>query len=143
MVKKFSVGISFVLILSLTFALGAAAVDDSPLAGGMIVDDGPLTNDMIVDDSPFANDTPSDETIVDDELTDDIPLAETPLADDELADDSGELLVDIEIEADTSEQFNVRINPKTGDNTMLFVVLAMVSLAILGVGAYFAKRSKE
>ena len=135
--KKFITFISFVLILSLIFALGAVAVEDSPLAGGMIVDDGPSTNDIIVvDDTP----PPADETIADDEFTDDSSLEDAVFEEDELEEDSGELLVDIEIEADTSEQVYVRINPKTGDNMVVFVIL---SLSVLGAGVYFAKRSKK
>lgn len=156
MVKMFKF-ISAVLILSLVFAFGTvfgAIVEDSPLAGGM-VDNGAPAKPPVTDKKPApppiqeiiaedeAAEDAADEAAAEDEAADDEPaedeLAEDELADDVFADDgSAEVLTEA-----PREQSNAKYNPKTGDNTMLFVILSAVSLAVLAAGAYFAKSSKK
>ncbi|MCL2814458.1 MAG: hypothetical protein FWD23_07645 [Oscillospiraceae bacterium] len=155
MVKMFKF-ISFVLILSLVFAFGTVfgtIMEDSPLAGGMVTDNGSSANSFIPESKPvpppFAQDTiagdePAEEA-ADDELTEgeseaaDDELAEDGLADDVFADDGpAEVLAEA-----PREQQNAKFNPKTGDGTMLFVILSAVSLAVSATGSYFAKSSKR
>jgi LPXTG-motif cell wall-anchored protein len=135
MLKKFNLGrisafISFVLVFSLAFSLGIAAVEDSPAAGGLIVDEVPVTNEVTVTiESPAA-----DEELAEGEWADE------EFGEEEPADDGEDLFADVETEV-PAEQFVPKSNPKTGDNTMLFVILAALSLA--GAGVYFTKRSKK
>jgi len=137
--EKMPAFVSFVLMFSLVFAVGAIAVEDSPLAGGMIIDsDGPFTNDVIMDDPVLSHEAAA--------------AAAAASADAEPADGSGDGApadevgdlfdeVGAEAEAAAPAPPMPKVNPKTGDSSMLFVVLAAMALA--GAGVYSAKRKAK
>ncbi|MCL1794266.1 MAG: LPXTG cell wall anchor domain-containing protein [Oscillospiraceae bacterium] len=155
MEKRFSAGkalafVSCVLVFSLMFAPVAFAEEDSPLAGGLVI---------VEDTPPVIEITPPQETpgaaneiyeIAEEETLpaegeaaeeEDDDEDESP-EDGELAEDVGDVFADVEAEAEPAPP-RAKPSPKTGDNAMLFVILAALSLAVLAMGAYFAKKSKK
>ena len=145
--KKFSVGKMFALILSAlilssVFTLGAAAGTLAPgfSDGGEVAvgdNDTPLGNVSVDDnDTPLAGGV----IVIDHALAGGIMAIDAILGSGALVDDDGALFADVGGEAAPDQP---KTNPATGDNTMLFVILSAVSLAILGTGAYFAKKAKK
>jgi len=153
---------SFVLIFALVLAIGAAAVEDSPLAGGMIEGDGPFTNDIISippAQNPLEAPPPADEGVpegdalaedesvgdefVEDEFVEGEP-EEPELEEGEPAEDVVDLFEEFAAESvapAAKEQAIPKNNPKTGDGTVLFALLSAMSLA--GAGVYSAKRKAK
>jgi len=159
---KTSALVSFVLIFALVLAIGAAAVEDSPLAGGLIEGDGPSTNDIISippAQNPLEVPPPADEGVPEEGEPDNDASAEDEFVGDESVEDEfvegepeeGEPAEDIgdlfeEFAAESAapaakEQAIPKNNPKTGDGTVLFALLSAISL--VGAGVYSAKRKAK